>query len=105
MWTYKSKYSPCMFKNYLKVAFRIFRRERGFTTINILGLVMGVSCSLFIYLWLQDELKYNRFFDGSDRTYTVLSNATMTNGDIETYHSVPYNLKNVLEDHYPSVEQ
>lgn len=99
------QFHPAMFRNYFKVAFRIFRKEKGYTLTNIFGLALGISCSLFIYLWLNDERRYNNFFENSERVCFVMSNWAMTNGEIETWHSSPYNLKEVLEENYPSVEK
>ncbi len=44
-----------MFKNYLKVAFRALRQNKSFSGLNILGLSLGISCSVLIFLWVQDE--------------------------------------------------
>ena len=94
-----------MFNNYLKVAFRILKKEKGFAFVNIFGLALAITCSLFIYLWVQDELQYNSFLTSGDRINYVMHNEVMTNGEINTYHSSPYNLKKVLEDKYPFIEQ
>ena len=52
-----------LFRNYLVMTSRVFRRSPGHTAINVLGLAIAVSCSFFIYLWVQDEWKYNRFLE------------------------------------------
>lgn len=56
-----------MFKNYLKVAFRNIRRNKLFSAINILGLAVGMACSIFILLWVQHERSYDKFHkNGAD---------------------------------------
>ena len=49
-----------MLKNYLKTAWRQLTRNRLFSALNILGLATGLCGSIFIFLWVQDELSYDR---------------------------------------------
>jgi putative ABC transport system permease protein len=49
-----------MFKNHLKTAIRQLTRNRLFSTLNILGLATGLCGSIFIFLWVQDELSFDR---------------------------------------------
>ncbi|MDH5605072.1 MAG: permease prefix domain 2-containing transporter, partial [Cyclobacteriaceae bacterium] len=61
-----------MYKNYLTIIWRTFRKEKGFATINFLGLLLGIVTSLIIFLWVQDEMKYNTFTKENDRLYKVI---------------------------------
>ncbi|HYJ38809.1 MAG TPA: ABC transporter permease, partial [Chitinophagaceae bacterium] len=63
-----------MFKNYLVVAFRNFWRHKMFSLINILGLSIGISASLVIYLIVHHEFSFDRFHKDVDRIYRVVSN-------------------------------
>jgi hypothetical protein len=58
-----------MLKNYLAVAFRSFIRNRIFSVINILGLSIGISASLVIFLIVQ----YSNSFDHLKKTPTAFS--------------------------------
>ena len=60
-----------MFKNYLKIAFRNIRRHTVFSSINILGLALGLVCCIFIMLWVFDELSYDRFHEHSESLFRV----------------------------------
>ena len=62
-----------MFKNYLIVAFRNFWRHKVFSIINILGLSIGISASLVIYLIVHYEFSFDRFHKNGDRIYRVVS--------------------------------
>jgi hypothetical protein len=44
-----------MIKSYVKIAWRNMTRHRGFALINVLGLTLGITCCLFISLWVGDE--------------------------------------------------
>jgi len=60
-----------MFKNFLKVAFRNITRHKIFSTINLLGLAIGLACSILIALFVMDELSYDRFHEHSDDIYRI----------------------------------
>jgi putative ABC transport system permease protein len=61
-----------MFKSYLTIALRILRKQKIYTIINIAGLSVGIACSLFILLWVLDELSFDRFHKNADRIYRVV---------------------------------
>jgi hypothetical protein len=54
------KYLP-MLKNYLLIAIRNLKKDKVFSLINILGLALGMACSLLILLWIQDERNKDKF--------------------------------------------
>jgi len=58
-----------MFKNYLKVAFRYIRRNAISSSVNILGLAIGVSTAIIIFLWVQYETGYAKCFDKHESLY------------------------------------
>jgi len=73
MFTYHRIYwSLVMFKNYLKVAFRNFKRYKGFSFINVAGLSIGLACCALILLFIKDELSYDRFHENADRIHRVV---------------------------------
>lgn len=68
-----------MIKNYLKIAWRNLIRNKGFSVTNILGLAIGISCTIFIILWVQDELNYNKFHKNYDEIYKVMATRDFNN--------------------------
>lgn len=60
-----------MLLNYLKVAIRNLIRHKTYSFINVVGLALGLACSIFILLWVQDELSYDRFYENADNIYRV----------------------------------
>ncbi|MEJ7684813.1 MAG: ABC transporter permease [Segetibacter sp.] len=50
-----------MIKSYLKIAFRNLQKDKTFSAINIIGLVLGLACSLLIFLWVNDERNIDKF--------------------------------------------
>ncbi|WP_428331283.1 ABC transporter permease [Mucilaginibacter sp.] len=61
-----------MFKNYLKIAFRNLKKDRQFTLLNVVGLSAGIACTLLIYLWVHDEVSYDKFFVNDSQIYQVM---------------------------------
>jgi len=63
-----------MIKNYFKIALRGFWKHKLFTFINIIGLSIGISASLVIYLIVHYDFTFDQFHKDSDRIYRVVSN-------------------------------
>ena len=76
-----------MFKHIVKVAWRNFARNKVYSSINILGLSMGMAIALLIGLWIHDELSFNKYHKNYDRLAQVMSHTT-ANHEVFTY---PYN--------------
>ncbi len=60
-----------MLKNYFKIAFRNLRKQKLYSLINILGLSLGISCCIIIYLFIQDEYSFDRFHANGENIYRL----------------------------------
>ena len=60
-----------MIKNYFKIAWRNLLRNKAFSVINISGLALGLTCSLLIVLWIQDERSVDGFHKNGKFLYQV----------------------------------
>ena len=69
-----------MFSNYLKIALRQLATNRVFSSINIVGLSLGLAAVLFILLFVQDEVSYDRFHERGNRLYRLVRNTTDADG-------------------------
>jgi len=58
-----------MFHNYLITALRNFTRHKLYSFINIAGLTVGLTCAIFIILFVRDELSYDRWIPGTENLY------------------------------------
>lgn len=68
-----------MIYNYIKIAIRNLRKHKSYSIISIGGLTLGLTCSLAILLYVQDELSYDRYHSKKNRIYrlvTGVSNAS-----------------------------
>lgn len=68
-----------MFVNYLKSAMRNFSRNRFYSIINILGLSLGLTASFFIFLYVDDELGYDKHFPLYERIFRLEGDFTINN--------------------------
>ena len=69
-----------MIRNYLTVAFRSIFRNKLTAFINIAGLALAMMCCILIYLFVSDELSYDRYNTKADRIYRVTRNFLSRDG-------------------------
>jgi len=94
------RFMPELIWNYVKVTLRKIRRQKGISFINITGLAVGMACCFFVFLWVQDELSFDRFHSNAKEIYRVLHNPQST--DIyNSYGSGP--LGPALKADYPEI--
>lgn len=60
-----------MYKNYIKVARRNLLKHRSYTLLNILGLSVGLACFMFIWMYVENEMSYDKSFDHYKQIYRV----------------------------------
>jgi len=93
-----------MLKNYLLVALRNLWRHRGYTLINIFGLTIGIASTIFILLYVINEMSYDRFHAKSDQIYRVWISGSMPATEMRHAVSSAPMAEALLND-YPEVEQ
>ncbi len=64
---------PSLVGNYIRVALRKIRRQKGYSIINIAGLAVGLACSILMMLWVRDDLSFDRFHANRDSIYRVIT--------------------------------
>jgi putative ABC transport system permease protein len=63
-----------MIANYIKIAIRNIQHHKVYSIINIVGLSVGMACTILILLWVQYELSFDRFHKNADRIYRLATN-------------------------------
>ncbi len=94
---------PDMLRNYLKIAWRNWRKQPGYTTINVFGLAAGLTCFALIALWVEDELHYDRFHQQYDRIARLTQTQKTETGIVESARTGAAVAK-ALRDHYAEVK-
>jgi putative ABC transport system permease protein len=91
-----------MFINYLKVALRNIKRYKGFSFINISGLAVGMACCILIFLWVQDELSYDKFHENGKNLYLVGTHERYGTKTV-THSGTPSAVGPALKADYPEI--
>ena len=74
-----------MFKNFIKIAFRNIRRQKGYSAINILGLSFGLTISLIIAFYVMDDLTFDRMHENPQDIYRVVTMESSGNQEFQMY--------------------
>ncbi len=92
-----------MLRNFFKITIRNLWRNPTFSTINILGLAIGMASALLIGLWIDNELSVDRFYTNTNRIYHMYSRQ-MVNGKPDAWGRTPSPLAAELKTSFPEVE-
>jgi putative ABC transport system permease protein len=92
-----------MLKNYFKTAWRNLLRTKGFAFTNLLGLTIGITCTIFILLWVKDELTYDKFHSNYNDIHVVIANRDFNNRVFTDYNMV-LPLAKAIEEESPQVK-
>ncbi len=88
-----------MFKNYFKTARRSLWRNKLFSGLNIFGLATGMACSILIFLWVHDELSFDKFNHNASNIFRI----TDKTSDQE-YAVVPPSLAYAIQTQIPAIK-
>jgi putative ABC transport system permease protein len=92
-----------MLKNYFRTGWRAIKNNKAFSSINILGLSLGLTCGLLIFLWVQDERGMDNFHANGDRLYTVFERLYI-DGKTNAGYNTPGPLAPELKRLIPEIE-
>ena len=91
-----------MIQNYIKTALRNIIKHRALSTINILGLTIGLTAVVLIGIYVRYEFSFDRFHKNAEQIYRIERKGTM---DGESFH-LPHtnnNIPRALAEEYPSI--
>lgn len=92
-----------MLKSYLRITWRNLKKDRQFTILNLLGLSVGLACTLLIGLWVADELNMDKYNAKDDQLYQVMANFKNDDG-IKTGTHTAGILAPALKQELPGIE-
>jgi len=94
-----------MIRNYLKIAWRNLRKNKGYSTLNIFGLAIGITCASLIFLWVEDEVNFDESIPDKDLVYAVPTNQKY-DGEWRTFfEATPGPLAAVLKTEIPEIKK
>jgi putative ABC transport system permease protein len=92
-----------MLRNYFKVAWRNIRKNKTFSFINIIGLALGMTCSLLILLWVYDERSMDNFHVNGNRLFQVYERQYV-DGKVDAHYNTPAMLAAEMKRVIPEIE-
>ncbi len=94
-----------MIKNYFKIAWRNLIKNKAFTIINVLGLTLGITTCLIVYLITGFELSYDTFHPDKERIYRAVSTFQKSSGDKNYNTAVPEPMAAAIRNDFTGVEK
>ncbi|HNC31847.1 MAG TPA: ABC transporter permease, partial [Cyclobacteriaceae bacterium] len=91
-----------MLRNYLTVAFRNILKDKFYSLINVFGLTLGIASCIFIAIYINDELSYDRFNTKAERIYRI-NEFIETEGSGERSSSVPFPAGPTIAEEYENL--
>ena len=93
-----------MLKNILLIALRNFKKDKWYSLLNVLGLTIGITFSLFLIFYVTDELNFDRYHEKADRIYRIVSYIQERDKNTDwTATQLP--LASTLKKDFPEVEE
>ncbi len=93
-----------MFKNYLKIGWRTLLRQKLYSSVNIGGLTVGLTCFILIFLYVQHELSYDRFYHQSEDIYRMYKrNPGYESMGTDKYALMTVGMSPILMEEFPEV--
>ena len=93
-----------MIRNFFTVALRNFLRHRFYSVINVFGLASGLTCALFIFLWVRDEWQTDKFHKDADHIFRIVTNLSGEGSDVITWTITPGPMADDIRDNVAGVE-
>ncbi len=91
-----------MFRQYLKIALRNFRKNLLYSLLNLVGLAIGLGACILIVLYVLNEYQYDKYHTNSDKIYRVVGHLEMEGAD-ENASSCPFPVSKALKEAYPEL--
>ncbi|MBN2012956.1 ABC transporter permease [candidate division KSB1 bacterium] len=91
-----------MFKNHITIAIRNILKYKTYSLINILGLTIGLVCTILILLWVQDELSMDGYHEKKDDIYHAYLKSYQ-DGNIGYQSTTSPAIATILTEEYPEI--
>ena len=73
-----------MLRNYLKIAYRTLLRYKAYTALNVLGLTLGLTCAILIFMMVKFHLSFDQYHTNADRVVRIVSYFNSPEGEFHT---------------------
>jgi len=93
-----------MFRNYLISLRRVIGKHKTYSLNNILGLSIGMACAVVIYLWILDELSFDKFHQNYNHIYRFVQTQQHENSQYKIAIT-PAPLPPTFEEVFPEITE
>ncbi|MCG6189911.1 ABC transporter permease [Maribellus maritimus] len=94
-----------MITNYFRIALRSLRKNKMFSTINIIGLSVGMMCCILLLLYIRSEFSYDKYHEHVGNLYLVRSENSLPNGDKFDNPRAPSLYTQAFKAEFPEIKQ
>ncbi len=92
-----------MFKNYIKITWRVLARHKLYSAINVTGLAVGIACCILIFLFVQHEWSYEAFHQKANTIFRVIQAEKNAAGERTLSGLLPLPLAPALQQEFPAI--
>lgn len=101
---YDLTWNASMYKNYLTVAWRNLRRQKGYALINVSGLALGMACCILILMLVRHEFSFDAFHEHADSVYRLVIQETRPDGSIDFRNLIFPHIGETMDEEFPAVQ-
>ncbi|MEP0987466.1 ABC transporter permease [Ekhidna sp.] len=94
-----------MTKNNFKIALRVLWRDKFNSSLNLLGLMIGITCFLLLGFYVKQEVSFDQFHAKKDRIYRSWLKEDYGEGQVFFNSHTPLRFESLFEDNFPEVER
>ena len=92
-----------MLRHFISITLRNLLRNKTYTVINMIGLAIGMACTLLIFLWVNHEMSYDKFHANYEQIYRVVENQYYAGNEVFPVAVTPSPLAQSLKENYSEV--
>ncbi|MEL6538883.1 MAG: ABC transporter permease, partial [Bacteroidota bacterium] len=92
-----------MFSNFFKIALRNLRKKAGYSFINIIGLAVGLTVTLLLWMYVRGEMGYDKYHPNSENIYRLALDRIYP-GRVASYAVIPHSYGEVIVSDIPEVQ-
>jgi hypothetical protein len=94
-----------MMKNYLVTSLRNMWRSKFYSLLSLMGLAIGLTCCILVFVNVYDEFSFDRYHRNADRIQRVLLEFSISRGRKELTPVVPSMIKTIVKESFPEIQE
>lgn len=91
--------------NWLKIAWRSFKKSKVYTSVNIFGLAVGIAAVILIFIYIQSETSYDEIHPNAGSLFGIGEKYTTEEGETEIIPGIPSGWSKLIDEQLPGVNE